>query len=138
MIGAVVDTNILIRALIKPQGTVGPVLGRLRAGDYVLVYSEPLLEELLAKLTLPRIRTKYHLDDQVIEAFLALIALRGRQVTPARPVQICRDPDDDRVIEAALAGDAGYVVTGDEDLLTLVQFEGLRFIGPREFLEVLG
>jgi putative PIN family toxin of toxin-antitoxin system len=134
---AVVDTNILIRALIKPQGTVGPILGRLRDGAYILIYSEPLLDELLAKLTLPRIKVKYHLDDEAIEAFLALIALRGRQVTPSRQVHVCRDPDDDRVIEAALAGDAGYVVTGDEDLLTLQQFEGLLFITPRDFLALL-
>ncbi len=134
---AVVDTNILIRALIKPQGTVGPILGRLRDGAYTLVYSEPLLDELLAKLTLPRIKVKYHLDDEAIEAFLALVVLRGEQVTPAQRVHVCRDPDDDRVIEAALAGDAAYVVTGDEDLLPLGQFEDLRFIGPRDFLTIL-
>ena len=40
---AVVDTNILIRALIKPRGTVGPIITRLRNGDYTLVYSTPLL-----------------------------------------------------------------------------------------------
>ncbi len=134
---AVVDTNILIRALIKPQGTVGPVLGRLRDGAYILVYSEPLLDELLAKLALPRIKVKYHLDDEAIEAFLALLALRGEQVAPARQVRVCRDPDDDRVIEAALAGDAAYVVTGDEDLLSLGQLEGMRFVSPRDFLAIL-
>jgi putative PIN family toxin of toxin-antitoxin system len=134
---AVVDTNILIRALIKPQGTVGPILGRLRGGDYILVYSEPLLDELLAKLALPRIKVKYHLDDEAIEAFLALAALRGQQVTPARQVHVCRDPDDDRVIEAALEGDVRYVVTGDEDLLTLQCFEGIHFVSPRDFLAFL-
>ena len=44
---AVVDTNILVRALIMPQGTVGPVLHRLRRGDYTLLYSQSLLEELV-------------------------------------------------------------------------------------------
>lgn len=137
MIRAVVDTNVLIRALIKPQGTVGPIVGRLRAGDFVLVYSEPLLDELAAKLVLPRIKTKYHLDDEAIQAFLALMALRGRQVMPSRNVRICRDPDDDKVIEAALAGDAEYVVTGDEDLLVVVRFERVRIVRPHEFLALL-
>ena len=58
---AVVDTNILIRALIKPQGTVGPVLSRLRNDEYILVYPAPILNELIEKLALPRIRRKYHL-----------------------------------------------------------------------------
>ncbi len=137
MIRAVIDTNILIRALIKPQGTVGPILSRLRAGNYVLVYSEPLLNELLAKLVLPRIKGKYHLDDDAVEAFLALVALRGRQVSPTQQAHICRDPEDDTVIDAALAGAASYVVTGDEDLLTLNEFEGVRFVGPSAFLAIL-
>lgn len=134
---AVVDTNILIRALIKPRGTVGPILTRLRNGDYTLVYSTPLLDELIEKLALPRIRHKYRLGVNEIEALVALIALRGALVTPSRRVKVCRDPDDDMVIEAALAGMAEYVVTGDKDLLTLKDFEFIRFITPRVFLAML-
>jgi uncharacterized protein len=134
---AVVDTNILIRALIKPQGTVGPVLGRLVAGDYTLIYSQPLLDELLAKLILPRIRQKYHLTDEAVEQTLAVIALRGERVRPTRSVRVCRDPKDNMLIEAALAGQAEYIVTGDEDLLVLKKFEGTQMVGPRTFLMAL-
>jgi len=134
---AVVDTNILIRALIKPRGTVGPILTRLRTGDYTLVYSRPLLDELLEKLTLPRIRDKYALDPQAIETIMALLALRGELVHPTRAVKVCRDPDDDALIEAALAGNADYVVTGDEDLLVLKEFAGIRLVTPRAFLTAL-
>ena len=130
---AVVDTNILIRALIKPRGTVGPVITRLRNGDYTLVYSTPLLDELIEKLALPRIRHKYRLGVNEIEALVALIALRGALVTPSRRVKVCRDPDDDMVIEAALAGMAEYVVTGDKDLLTLKEFESVRFLTRARF-----
>ena len=134
---AVIDTNILIRALIKPHGTVGPVLHRLRNGEYTLIYSEPLLDELLAKLALPRIRNKYAIDDETITALIALLALRGELVIPRRKVRVCRDPKDDMVIEAALAGAAEVIVTGDDDLLTLHAFEGIRFITPRDFLAAL-
>jgi putative PIN family toxin of toxin-antitoxin system len=134
---AVVDTNILIRALIKPNGTVGPVLARLAAGDYVLVYSEPMLTELLAKLALPRIRKKYAIDEPVVEATLAVIALRGELVVPTRRLKVCRDPKDDMLIEGAVAGEAKYIVSGDEDLLVLKKFEQVRFVTPRVFLEAL-
>ena len=134
MINAVVDTNILLRALIKPQGTVGQILQRLRDEDYRLIYSEPLLDELLAKVALRRIREQYGIADQTVEALLALIALRGELVKPEVTVRICRDPHDDMFIAAALAGRAEYVVTGDEDLLTLKRREGIRFVTPRQFL----
>ncbi|MBM3128960.1 MAG: putative toxin-antitoxin system toxin component, PIN family [Chloroflexi bacterium] len=137
MLRAVVDTNILIRALIKPRGTVGPILTQLVANAYTLVYSQPLLDELVEKLALPRIRDKYGLDNQTIETTLALLALRGELVQPTRAVKVCRDPDDNALIEAALAGSAEYVVTGDEDLLVLKRFETVRMVTPRVFLTVL-
>ena len=137
MIKAVIDTNILIRALIKPHGTVGPILQHLSRGDFVIVYSTPLLDELIAKLSLPRIRVKYHVELDQIEALVALIALRGERVTPNRKVKVCRDPQDNVVIETALAGGAEYVVTGDEDLLILKKFEAVRFVTPRAFLAAL-
>ena len=137
MTRAVVDTNILIRAIIKPEGTVGPVIKRLRTGEYTLVYSQPLVDELLAKLALRRIREKYQLTDQDTDDILAIIALWGILVDPARKVKVCRDPKDDMFIEAALAGEAKQVVTGDRDLLILEEFESIRFVTPREFLSAL-
>lgn len=137
MLRAVVDTNLLLRAVIKPTGTVGPVISRLRDGDFTLVYSQPLIDELVAKLALPRIREKYSLTDGDIDNLLALIALRGELVAPTRTVKVCRDPKDDMFIEAALAGHAEVVVTGDEDLLILKQFETVRFVAARAFLELV-
>lgn len=134
---AVIDTNILIRALIKPTGSVGPILRRLRDGDFTAVYSESLLDELLEKLALPGIRDKYKLSDTDVSDFLALLALRGEMIEPKRKVNVCRDPDDDMVIEAALEGQARYVVTGDRDLLSLEKFEAVDFVTARIFLQIL-
>jgi putative PIN family toxin of toxin-antitoxin system len=132
---AVIDTNIIIRALIKPTGTVGPVLGRLRNGEFTAIYSDAILEEMLAKLALPRISKKYQIRESDIEDLLALLALRGELVNPSRSVQVCRDPSDDMFIAAALEGKAEWVVTGDQDLLTLEKFERVRFVSPRIFLQ---
>jgi putative PIN family toxin of toxin-antitoxin system len=137
MMRAVVDTNILIRALIKPYGTVGPVITHLRDGHFVIVYSTPLLNELTIKLALPRIRVKYCVRTEHVEALVSTIVLRGERVIPTRQIKLCRDPDDDMFVKAAAAGQAPYVVTGDDDLLTLKKFESVQFITPRAFLAAL-
>ena len=106
MMRAVVDTNIFVRALIMPHGTVGPVLQRLRNGDYILLYSRPLLEELVDVLNRPRIRNKYGLSEEDIAITLRLILLRGEIVTPTETITVCRDPKDNKFLEVAVAGQA--------------------------------
>ena len=134
---AVVDTNILVRALIKPQGTVAPVLHRLRDGLYTLIYSDGLIEELVDVLSRPRIRDKYSVDQEVVEALLQLILAQGESAAAVRTITVCRDPKDNKVLEAGLSGRADVIVSGDEDLLVLNPFEGIPILGPKEFLERL-
>lgn len=134
---AVVDTNVFVRAVIRPQGTVGPVILRLRAGAYRLITSQPILEELVDVLARPRIRRKYGVTEAMVAILLDLIALRGLEVRPERAIRACRDPDDDIFLEAAVAGGADFLVTGDGDLLDLDPFETVRIVRPAEFLERL-
>ena len=134
MIQAVIDTNILVRAFIRPQGTVGPVLSELRDGRYLLVYSDELLKELVEVLGRPRLRTKYQIEEQQMRDLLDLIVLRGEPVLPIRKIGACRDPDDNAVLEAAVAARADFIVSGDEDLLVLHPFEGIPIVGPADFL----
>ena len=134
---AVVDTNILVRAAIRPLGSVGRVLLRLRQGDDTLLYARPLLEELVDVLNRPRIRDKYGLSDPDIEAIVALILLRGEAVEPEERIAACRDPRDDTFLEVAVAGKADVLVSGDEDLLVLDPFAGIPTLSPAAFLRLL-
>lgn len=57
-------------------------------------------------------------------------------VTPvALASQVCRDPDDDNILAAALSGPCDCVVTGDKDLLVLKRYEGVAIYSPRDFLK---
>ncbi len=134
----VVDTNILVRAVIQPHGTVGPVLLRLRRGDYTLLYAQPLLEELVDVLNRPRICDKYRITAQDIQTIVGLILLRGEAVSPHAPIAACRDPRDDKFLAVAVAGRADALVSGDEDLLVLHPFEGIPIVSPAVFLQMLG
>lgn len=134
MLRAVVDTNILVRAVIKPWGTVGSVLRRLRDGAYVLLYSEPLLTELVDVLNRPRIRDKYGLTQDDIGVVVALVLLRGEAIVPTRRITICRDPKNNMILEAAADGGANSIVGGDRDLLNLKAFEEVAIVTQAEFL----
>lgn len=134
---AVVDTNILVRAVIMPHGTVGPVLLHLRQAEYKLLYAQALLEELVDVLNRPRIRDKYQLTDQDIRTVVSLILLRGEAVIPTQRITACRDPKDDKFLEVAVAGEADVIVSGDDDLLVLHPFAGIPIVEPATFLQML-
>ncbi|MEA2562905.1 MAG: uncharacterized protein QOH06_4409 [Acidobacteriota bacterium] len=134
MIRAIIDTNILVRASIRPQGTLASFLSELRDGKYHLFYSDTLLKEFIDVLGRPRLRTKYQIGEERIRALLDLILLRGELVVPTRKIDACRDSDDNAVLGAAVSAEADIIVSGDEDLLVLHPFEGIPIVGPAEFL----
>jgi putative PIN family toxin of toxin-antitoxin system len=131
---AVIDTGILVSALIRRQGTTGDVLRALRDGRFTAIYTTDILVEIINVLGRPAFRNKYHIEPDDIIALVNLMRLRGELVPPARKVTAYRYPKDDKFLEAALAGSADCVVSGDADLLDLRSFENIPFLRPAEFL----
>ena len=130
----VVDTGVLVSGLIRPQGTTGEVLRALRDGRFTAVYTTHMLVEVIDVLGRPAFRSKYHIQPNDITALVNLIRLRGQLVIPSQTVTACRDPKDNKFLEAALAGEADVLTTGDADLLELHPFEGVEILRPAEFL----
>lgn len=134
---AVIDTNVLVRAMLKPDGSVGPVVDFLRDGRYVFLYSEATLNELIEVLSRPRMVHRYGLTAAEVETLCALVIRRGELVEPDRTITACRDPKNNKFLEVAVAGRADVIVTTDEDLEVLDPFEGIRLIQPARFLHLL-
>lgn len=134
MIRAVIDTNVILSAVIKPDGRVGAILELLRNDAYCLLYSDQLITEFVDVINRPRIRLKYNLRAEDIETVLALLFLRGEAVVPSRRIDVCRDPKDNMLLELAVAGQAAVVVSGDKDILELGEFEGISLESPADFL----
>lgn len=135
---AVIDTNILVRAMLKPDGSVGPVVDRLRDGAYVFLYSQATLDELIDVLSRPRMARRYGITPAEVDALCALVVRRGELVRPTQIIHACRDPKDDKFLEVAIAGRADVIVTGDGDLKALDPFEGIPVIRPVDLLRRLG
>ena len=130
-----IDTNVLISAIIKPGNRIGLIMVRLRKGDYVLLYSEELINELTEVLARPKLK-KYGLNDETIDAFIGSILAKGEAVRLLTVVDVCRDPDDNLLLSLALDGKADYIVSGDKDLLDLIEFEEIPIMTPSDFLAV--
>ena len=134
---AVIDTGIFVSALIRRRGTIGSVLRALIEGRFTAIYTTELLVEIIDVLGRDRMRVKYHIQPEDVSALIHLIRLRGELVIPNQIVSACRDPKDDKFLEAALAGCVDCIVSGDADLLDMGSFEAIPILRPAEFLAQL-
>jgi uncharacterized protein len=130
----VLDTNILVSGL----GWRGPshdIVESCLEHRYDLLLSPDLLEELERVLRYP----KFHFSDSDILDYLVLLTQSAEVVRPDFQVAVVEaDPSDNRVLECALAGVAEVIVTGDDHLLDLGEFEKIYILRPRAFLDRFG
>jgi putative PIN family toxin of toxin-antitoxin system len=130
MIRIVLDTNVIVSALVF-GGVPRAVLQFAEAGHCELFYSQAIQNEvrriLVEKFGWP--------PDRLLEV-LPVVWTMGELVVPRIPVcAVADDPDDDRVLECALAADASLVVSGDRHLLVLRSYKSISIVTPRQFLE---
>lgn len=137
------DTNVWVSAFINPHGFPARLRDAWIAGRFDVVVSPALLEEIADVLTRPRIQTKYDLSTEEIEQFLRLLQERALHVAPRGELHLCRDPDDDLLLETAVLGGARYAVSrdddlkGDDDLVAQMRSRGVKVLSVRRFLEWL-
>lgn len=136
----VIDTNVILSALMRPNSAPGRILRAAVDGETVrALVSGPLLDELRRTLRYPRLQRHLKMEGRAADEFVLLweqvtdpIDLAGH---PAPGV--CRDPDDEPYLQTALAGRADHVVSGDGDLLTLGQVSGIPILSPAAFVRIL-
>ena len=120
------DTNVLVSA-IGFGGRPRALLDSIIESEHDLVTCPAILAELARALY-----RAPHANDARVKAALAQLIRVADIVEPARGPAVCRDPSDDRVLECAVEGRADFIVTGDQDLLCLGEYEGIPIVRVSE------
>lgn len=127
----VFDTNVIVSALLFTDSTPGRAFFHVLDHSTVLM-SPSLLKELQAVLSRPKFDRYVTREER--EQFLAALLREAVLVEVTEQVQVCRDPKDDQVLDAAINGQATCIITGDADLLALHPFRGISILSPGDFL----
>ena len=128
----VLDTNVLIAAALK--GGLSEQILRLAASrELTLITSEEILKELSKKLL-----SKFAWKDNEVSLYIRTLREISEVVSPSTKLDvISKDPDDNKILEAALEGKVDLIVSIDQDLLKLKKFEGIGIVHPKSLTWIL-
>jgi putative PIN family toxin of toxin-antitoxin system len=131
----VLDTNILISALIK-SGKPRTLVFELLSREAQLILSRNILDEFIETAEDPEI--KGYVDEEDVTLFLKFLDTNGKIINvKSRFKVVNQDPDDDIILRTAYDGKANYIVSGDNHLLSLGEFRGIKIVTTDEMLRLL-
>jgi putative PIN family toxin of toxin-antitoxin system len=129
----VLDTNVYFSAFNSARGVPFELWRRALRRQYTLLVSPAIIRELADVL---RADLKWPEAEIIVQ--LKLLARVATIVEPKISLHVIEaDPDDDRILECALAGGADLIVSGDHHLTKLRNFEGIGIVRPAYFLKTL-
>ena len=129
----VIDTNILISAALSPDGTARKALDKVYQ-QFKIAQSEETYQELSIRIYKPKF-DKY-ISNTERQDFLEVVKKYSQFIEIKSQINICRDADDHKFLDLAKDSNAEFLITGDQDLLslkTLAEYQN-QIITPREFL----
>jgi putative PIN family toxin of toxin-antitoxin system len=127
----VFDTNALVSRLLLANSVPAQAVHKA-VNEAQLLVSDATMTELADVLARPKFDAYVSLEDR--QQFFRLLGRIAEMVPVVHTIRACRDPRDDKFLELAVNGDAGLIVTGDEDLLALHPFRGIPVITPAAYV----
>jgi uncharacterized protein len=125
----VADSNIYIISAMRFGGRPEEFLRAAEDGRFVLLVSEPILREVAEVFV-----RKFGWHEARVFGALQRIRAIAELTVPEVLISACVDPDDDRILEAAVAGRATHIVSGDKDLLRMNGFQDVEIVTVNDFL----
>jgi uncharacterized protein len=126
------DTNVLVSGFLKPRSHPARILRLILQGDVEILINEEILTEYLEVLNRPKFRLNPEDVHEILRFFrskgMAAPSMAGRPSLP--------DPDDEAFLEAALSGDADFLITGNRKHFPVHCCRGQKVVTPTDFLSL--
>jgi len=127
----ILDTNVFISGIFF-AGPPSEILKAWKKQNLQIVLSRQILDEYQRVATV--LSSKYPTVD--ILPIIELVTIHGQFVdTQGFDISVCEDPDDDKFLECAVAGNCKTIISGDKHLLKLSGYEGITVLSPRNFVD---
>lgn len=134
----VLDTNVLVSALVSPDGLPARLLRLCEAQLLGIVVSDAILDEYRRALGYEKVAARRGRSPADIARLVDEFRSFSDVVAPEQvPSVVADDPADDKFLACAVEGSADYIVSGDRHLLQLGEYRGIPILSPRTFLAVL-
>jgi hypothetical protein len=137
----VIDTNILVSAILTPKGNPAKILKFILEGKLNLIISPAILEETRRVLRYPRLvkllkKNKITLNE--VYGFLDKLS-RIAVITPGQlNIDVIQDdPSDNKILACGQEGEADFIISGDHHLTDLKTFQGIKIVHPSAFLKIV-
>ena len=135
----VLDSTVLVSAFLAKTGVSAKLLHKAKDGGFDICLAEEILEEVQrALLQYQKIRKRYHYSDQTVIQFVQNLRIVAHLITELPSIEVVNsDPNDNMVVACALKAQADYIVTRDNDLLSLENYEDIKVVTPEKFMGIL-
>jgi putative PIN family toxin of toxin-antitoxin system len=134
----VLDANIFVSSMINNQGNPNRIIEHWSRGDFEVLCSEKIIEEIGRVLRYPRIARRHGQSEEAIQRFMELLSNETMIVSPSAILNIVQDDEsDNRYLECATEGRAQFIVSGDKHLLDLKDYRGITILSPAAFMTLL-
>jgi len=123
----VIDTNVLISTFVF-KGFAAKIF------EYCAVYENIILSNWILNELTEKLLNKFKIEPTDVDDIIQLIKDRATILEPINKLpNVCRDKDDNNILQLSEYAKANYIITGDKDLLILNSFNETIILNPRTF-----
>ncbi len=138
MLKVVIDTNVMVSVAFPKEGLAKELRDMIADDTFILVSSKEIVAELYRVLHYPRIMKQFKASEENVDEFIGMIMEKAIITRGTHTIKkITDDPSDDMFLACALESGADYIVSRDPHLRNIKQFQGIKIVGVKEFLDTI-